>query len=78
MRDTAAAKKLLFRRLKALHAYESANRALEKARAKNRDVHAVSLKKRFIIYRNNVCMYFMKAYIPIQMSHINRIYLKYV
>ena len=33
MRDTAAAKRLLFRRLKALHAYESANRALEKARA---------------------------------------------
>lgn len=42
MRDTAAAKRLLFRRLKALHAYESANRALEKARAKNKDVHAVS------------------------------------
>ncbi|XP_076245636.1 sorting nexin 6 isoform X4 [Calliopsis andreniformis] len=40
MRDTAAAKRLLFRRLKALHAYESANRALEKARAKNKDVHA--------------------------------------
>lgn len=43
MRDTAAAKRLLFRRLKALHAYESANRALEKARAKNKDVHAVSV-----------------------------------
>lgn len=43
MRDTAAAKRLLFRRLKALHAYESANRALEKARAKNKDVHAVSI-----------------------------------
>lgn len=43
MRDTAAAKRLLFRRLKALHAYESANRALEKARAKNKDVHAVSM-----------------------------------
>ncbi|XP_043281179.1 sorting nexin-6 isoform X3 [Venturia canescens] len=40
MRDTAAAKRLLFRRLKALHAYEGANRALEKARAKNKDVHA--------------------------------------
>jgi len=40
MRDTAAAKRLLFRRLKALHEYESANRALEKARAKNKDVHA--------------------------------------
>lgn len=43
MRDTAAAKRLLFRRLKALHAYESANRALEKARAKNKDVHAVCI-----------------------------------
>jgi len=42
MRDTAAAKRLLFRRLKALHEYESANRTLEKARAKNKDVHAVS------------------------------------
>ncbi|XP_015512483.1 sorting nexin-6 isoform X1 [Neodiprion pinetum] len=40
MRDTAAAKRLLFRRLKALHAYETANRTLEKARAKNKDVHA--------------------------------------
>lgn len=43
MRDTAAAKRLLFRRLKALHAYETANRILEKARAKNKDVHAVSI-----------------------------------
>lgn len=42
MRDTAAAKALLIRRLKALHAYETANRNLEKARAKNKDVHAVS------------------------------------
>ncbi|XP_058808610.1 sorting nexin-6 isoform X2 [Phymastichus coffea] len=40
MRDTAAGKRLLIRRLKALHAYETANRALEKARAKNKDVHA--------------------------------------
>lgn len=40
MRDTAAAKRLLFRRLKALHTYETANRTLEKSRAKNKDVHA--------------------------------------
>ncbi|KAK0161874.1 hypothetical protein PV327_008279 [Microctonus hyperodae] len=40
MRDTAAAKRLLFRRLKALHSYETANRTLEKARARNKDVHA--------------------------------------
>lgn len=43
MRDTAAAKRLLFRRLRALHTYEGANRTLEKARARNKDVHAVSL-----------------------------------
>lgn len=54
MRDTAAAKRLLFRRLKALHEYESANRALEKARAKNKDVHAVSPPRSFfsILFRN--------------------------
>ncbi|KAL7295138.1 sorting nexin-6 isoform X1 [Trichogramma pretiosum] len=40
MRDTHAGKRLLIRRLKALHNYETANRALEKARAKNKDVHA--------------------------------------
>lgn len=51
MRDTAAAKRLLFRRLKALHEYETANRTLEKARAKNKDVHAVSP---CIILRNSV------------------------
>ena len=38
MRDTNAAKDLLFRRLKCLNAYESANKTLEKARAKNKDV----------------------------------------
>nr|CAG4644768.1 EOG090X05NC [Leptodora kindtii] len=40
MRDTTAAKNLLFRRLRCLANYETANRALEKARAKNKDVHA--------------------------------------
>merc|ERR1712083_1058385 len=38
MRDTNAAKDLLFRRLKCLSAYENANKTLEKARAKNKDV----------------------------------------
>ena len=38
MRDTTAAKDLLFRRLKSLSAYENANKTLEKARAKNKDV----------------------------------------
>jgi len=39
-RDTTAAKNLLYRRLRCLADYENANRALEKARAKNKDVHA--------------------------------------
>ncbi|RWS10751.1 Sorting nexin-6-like protein [Dinothrombium tinctorium] len=38
MRDTAAAKDLLYRRLKCLANYETANRNLERARAKNKDV----------------------------------------
>lgn len=42
-RDTYAAKALLIRRLRCLAAYETANRNLEKARLKNKDVHAVSL-----------------------------------
>lgn len=58
MRDTAAAKRLLFRRLKALHAYESANRALEKARAKNKDVHAVSILFIMLII-NDICIYYI-------------------
>lgn len=40
-RDSDAAKALLIRRLRCLAAYEAANRNLEKARAKNKDVHAV-------------------------------------
>ncbi|XP_054718388.1 sorting nexin-6-like [Uloborus diversus] len=39
MRDTSAAKNLLYRRLRCLANYEAANRNLEKARAKNKDVH---------------------------------------
>lgn len=41
-RDSHAAKALLNRRLRCLAAYEGANRNLEKSRAKNKDVHAVS------------------------------------
>lgn len=41
-RDSNAAKALLVRRLRCLADYEAANRNLEKARAKNKDVHAVS------------------------------------
>lgn len=43
-RDSDAAKALLVRRLRCLASYEAANRNLEKARAKNKDVHAVSFK----------------------------------
>ncbi|KAI7689991.1 hypothetical protein SSS_01835 [Sarcoptes scabiei] len=39
MRDTAAAKELLNRRLRCLANYENANRNLERARARNKDVH---------------------------------------
>jgi len=42
MRDSAAAKNLLYRRLRALANYETATKNLEKARSKNKDVHAVS------------------------------------
>lgn len=39
-RDSHAAKALLVRRLRCLAAYEGANRALERARHKNKDIHA--------------------------------------
>ncbi|KAL5008237.1 hypothetical protein ScPMuIL_013818 [Solemya velum] len=39
MRDSAAAKDLLYRRTKSLSNYETANKTLEKARTKNKDVH---------------------------------------
>lgn len=42
-RDSNAAKALLVRRLRCLAAYEAANRNLEKARSKNKDVHAVRM-----------------------------------
>lgn len=40
-RDSHAAKALLIRRLRCLAAYEAANRNLERARAKTKDIHAV-------------------------------------
>ncbi|VEN56953.1 unnamed protein product [Callosobruchus maculatus] len=40
MRDSQAARALLVRRLKCLANYENANRMLEKARHKNKDIHA--------------------------------------
>lgn len=52
-RDSNAAKALLVRRLRCLAEYENANRNLEKARSKNKDVHAVSDLIRLKIILNN-------------------------
>jgi sorting nexin-5/6/32 len=45
MRDSAAAKDLLYRRMRSLVDYQSANKALEKARAKNKDVQQAEMKQ---------------------------------
>lgn len=50
MRDSQAAKSLLVRRLKCLANYENANRTLEKARHKNKDIHAVSILFLIVMY----------------------------
>ena len=42
MRDSSAAKDLLYRRVRSLADYENANKNLEKARTKNKDVPTVS------------------------------------
>lgn len=42
MRDSFAAKRLLYRRLRCLANYEQANKNLDRARAKNKDIQAVS------------------------------------
>lgn len=42
MRDTDAAKALLYRRAKCLSEFDNANKALDKARAKNKDIPSVS------------------------------------
>ena len=57
MRDSSAAKDLLYRRLRCLANYEQANRNLDKARSKNKDVNSVSLpslnvKKSYAILSN--------------------------
>ncbi|CAH0381066.1 unnamed protein product, partial [Bemisia tabaci] len=46
MGDSFAAKRLLYRRLRCLANYENANRNLEKARVKNKDVHAAQEAQR--------------------------------
>lgn len=61
-RDSHAAKALLVRRLRCLAAYETANRNLERARAKNKDVHAVStftpLQMRLFLCSLNITILF--------------------
>lgn len=51
VRDGSAAKDLLYRRLRCLANYEQANKNLDRARAKNKDVHAVSVKNGLLDYR---------------------------
>ena len=46
MRDTSAAKDLLYRRLKTLAAFESANKELDLARSRNRDREAAELRQK--------------------------------
>ncbi len=43
MKDTKAAKDLLYRRLRCLADYEAANKNLERSRAKNKDVAKAEL-----------------------------------
>ena len=46
MRDTSAAKDLLYRRLKTLAAFESANKELDLARSRNRDREAAETRQK--------------------------------
>ena len=46
MRDTAAAKDLLYRRLKALAAFEATNKELDLARSRNRDREVAETRQR--------------------------------
>lgn len=50
MRDSMAAKDLLYRRMRSLVDYENANKALEKARTKNKDVAVVNSGSFFFIF----------------------------
>ncbi len=55
MRETQAAKNLLFRRLRCLANYENANKSLDKARARNKDVQAAEYEQQvtcFYLYPN--------------------------
>ncbi|XP_037373453.1 sorting nexin-32 isoform X3 [Talpa occidentalis] len=51
MRDSQAAKDLLYRRLRALADYENANKALDKARARNREVRTAESQQQLCCQR---------------------------
>ncbi|XP_076036861.1 sorting nexin 6 isoform X2 [Oratosquilla oratoria] len=55
MRDTSAAKDLLYRRLRCLANYEQANKNLDRARAKNKDVHAGCFVQMAELAQQNAC-----------------------
>lgn len=57
MRDTDAAKDLMYRRAKCLSEFENANKALDKARAKNKDISAVSMIQFALLAGKGVVMY---------------------
>ena len=57
-RDSNAAKNLLYRRLRSLTNYENANKALEKARSKNKEVATVISFKEPQMHCDNVSRFF--------------------
>ena len=65
IRDTEAAKNLLYRRARCLADYENTNKALDKARLKNKDVAAVSTKA--LIMDSSVVL--LNAKIPKKYTH---------
>lgn len=72
MGDSFAAKRLLYRRLRCLANYENANRNLEKARVKNKDVHAVSFS-----FRSKLLSFRIDFYICFACSSVEFILLTY-
>nr|CAI5834280.1 unnamed protein product [Callosobruchus analis] len=64
MRDSQAARALLVRRLKCLANYENANRMLEKARHKNKEIHAVMVPTVANIVEKQNKKIFLKKVVP--------------
>ena len=54
MRETQAAKNLLFRRLRCLANYENANKSLDKARARNKDVPQAEGEQQVVLWNEQV------------------------